>query len=280
MTMDEAAVAALRDAELPVTTLEEAIPHLRRPFSPAAVKWKVQSSNDNGGVVVAHLDARLVVERLNAIIPRWSETFDFMQNSVLCHLTIDNVTHTDVGVAADPKAKISDARKRAAVPFGVGVPIYALPSHYMRTGSGKGHLERVQKRTPKGDRIYINLTDGSREWLHDWYADWLKETGEPMFGPVLDHGDVRGAQGLDEQEPGVDEGDAAVPSDVEQLDTPEAEELRGRARLAFDALRDVAPTAMLPAVFAGKLAAAGGSMESLAALIEELNAEARKATGS
>jgi hypothetical protein len=40
---EQDAMAALDRVRLPVETLAEAIPHLRRPFTPEAIRFKVQS---------------------------------------------------------------------------------------------------------------------------------------------------------------------------------------------------------------------------------------------
>ena len=278
--MDEAARDRLRDAVLPVEDLKAAAPHLRRPFSPPAIGWKVQSSGDNWGIVVAYIDARLVIERLNAVIPhRWTERFELFGSTgktMMCHLTINGVTHSDVGSGTDAKAILSDARKRAAVPFGVGVSIYALPVVRMQTGSGPGKLRR---REHKG-KVYVDITDDTRKTLNERYEAWLEETGEPAFGPVLDHGDVYGAAGFENVEPVEEEApESDLPADLPVLDTPEAEQLRGRIRLAYDALREADPQAMLPAIFAGKLTAAGASIDGLEAMLVEVNDMAKEARG-
>ena len=64
--------------------------HLRRPFEPAAVRWKVQSVGDGYGIVVAYIDARLVVERLNAVVGgEWSDEYRVHAQGVEeCALTV------------------------------------------------------------------------------------------------------------------------------------------------------------------------------------------------
>src|SRR4051812_11832168 len=100
----------LAEATLPVASLDEALLHLRRPFAPAAVKFKLQSTWGSGGLVVAYIDARLVVERLNAVVGgRWEEKFESAgAGGLWCHLTIKGVTHSDIGTGRDLKSMISD----------------------------------------------------------------------------------------------------------------------------------------------------------------------------
>src|SRR5690606_7091142 len=66
---------ALDRHRLPVATLAEAIPHLRRPFTPEAIRFKVQSvfKKQDGTpfacLIVPYIDARLASERLNRVVP-------------------------------------------------------------------------------------------------------------------------------------------------------------------------------------------------------------------
>jgi hypothetical protein len=129
---------ALDRVRLPVSTLRDAIPHLRRPFTPEAIRFKVQSvfkqqdGTPSGCLIVAYIDQRLATERLNRVIPdKWSASFEPVAGTKLmwCRLTIDGVSRVDVGESPKGFSKdlVSDALKRAAVPFGVGVSCYALP---------------------------------------------------------------------------------------------------------------------------------------------------------
>ena len=55
------------------------IEELRRPFTPEAIKWKVQATGPKGkpstwGMVVPYIDARLVIERLDEVAPgEWGD---------------------------------------------------------------------------------------------------------------------------------------------------------------------------------------------------------------
>src|SRR5690349_6945117 len=91
--------ANLADEKLPVGTLAKALPHLRRPFTAEAVKFKVQTAWQGGGMVVAYIDARLVVERLNAVIgDNWAASYETAgQGLMWCYLTLDGTTRSDIG---------------------------------------------------------------------------------------------------------------------------------------------------------------------------------------
>jgi hypothetical protein len=253
------AMAALDRARLPVATLAEAVPHLRRPFTPEAIRFKVQSvfkkkdGTPIGCLIVAYIDQRLVAERLNRVIPQgWSARYEFIPGSKLawCHMTVDGVTRSDVGESTKGMSKdlVSDALKRAAVPFGVGVSLYALPEIkvYMRDARG-----RVEERGA-GDKRTIILTDYGHETLREAYTRWLETHGVRRFGAPLDHGDVVGAT-LDEdpvvEETGlaVGDGDGSGPGwkDVDPAHVERIEAVLARAaEVEFPGFADRATTQM------------------------------------
>jgi hypothetical protein len=193
-----------RPPELPVHSLLDAIPYLRRPFAPDAIRWKVQSTwtppneqDPKFGQVVAYIDARLVIARLNLVCPTlWQERFELFStgqgghSALWCHLTVDGVTHSDVGEGKG-KGLISDARKRAAVCFEIGSFLYALPAVRMQAGDGDG---RLPVRGPQGKRT-LRIEPNQLTWLRDRYAAWLETDAARAFGEPLDHGDMLDAQG-------------------------------------------------------------------------------------
>lgn len=203
----------MTEAEFPVESFREAAPHLRRPFTSAAVKFKVQANfggdNPTGGLIVGYIDARLAIERLNLICPHlWSDAYTPVGSGQMwCHLTVDGITRHDVG-EGQSKGLVSDALKRAAVKFGVGVSLYALPSTILNVSDGMlkvkgGQGKKTLEITPKGAKS-----------LRDGYERWLRDHGREAFGEPLSHGDVEGAQGDHEAEaPPAPEAPASV-SDV------------------------------------------------------------------
>lgn len=185
-------VAEPEAVTLPVDTLREAIPYLRRPFTINAVKFKVQATwpkgEPTGGLIVAYMDARLVTERLNAVYPEWDDDYLAIDGKTMwCKLTICGVTHKDVGEGTG-KALVSDAFKRAAVRFGVGVSLYAIPKMMLSKGEGL-------KAQGSGDRKTLLLTDEGEARCRALYAAWLASDGIAAFGHPLDHGDSEGAVG-------------------------------------------------------------------------------------
>lgn len=114
-----------------------AIPHHR-------IQWRVGSTFKRGstlyGQLLAYVDARTVMERLDILDPSWSVEHGAPVQmltpdgkpvyGVPCRLTVNGVTRTDVGVPSDMepvKGAYSDALKRCAVHFGIGRELYEMP---------------------------------------------------------------------------------------------------------------------------------------------------------
>ena len=185
--------------DLPVETLAEAAPYLRRPFTAEAIKFRPVG----GGLVVAYVDARLVGERLNAVIPnKWETRFEPYPGGkqIVCHLTVDGVTRSDVGTQGggsniDPvKVGFSDAFKRAGVHFGIAVSVYALRRTYISDLPANGTT---------GDGKSKMITREGETWLRRGYRKWLVGEGKDgnPFGEALPHGDEEGAVGDPEAAP-------------------------------------------------------------------------------
>jgi hypothetical protein len=188
-----------------VTDLASAIPELRRPFTPAAIKFKVQTNPKERGngwskaLVVTYMDSRMAAERLNAVVPGdWHDEYEPMfavgqgAAGVVCRLSVHGQSRSDVGfeqsVASDMglKGLYSDAFKRAAVKFGIGAYLYALPKMYVE--AGENTLKQV------GKNWYLQR--GGEQYLRTQYERWLALPATvERFGGPLDHGDAEDAQG-------------------------------------------------------------------------------------
>lgn len=193
--------------ELPKNDLREALPHLRRPFTVEAVRFKVQktwTTNGGGAMIVAYVDARLASDRLNMVVAEhWEDSYEDVRPGIeRCHLKVFGVTRTDVGEAAgmaQAKALDSDSLKRAAVKFGVGVSVYAVPKLMLRATEGLRKIER------QGKPDTYTLNDDGEKLARKRYKEWLTARGIGVFGDPLDHGDTLGSQGDYEIEPEGDE---------------------------------------------------------------------------
>lgn len=210
--------------------MDDVLKELRRPFTASAVRWKLQSvhRDQRGGIVVAYLDARLVIERLNTVVGLdWRDEYDEFIGATRCRLTVKTfdepyrtTTREDVGIGNDPKSRISDALKRAGVKFGIGVSIYALAQVNMRCG---GARHQLGLRKAGGDKQVPDLTLENREWLAEKYEGWLDTPRGKQFGDPLEHGDELDAQGFD------DEGAPRELPPAEPSSSPEAEAERDAA---------------------------------------------------
>jgi hypothetical protein len=178
--------------------LRAALPLLRAPFTPAAVKWKVQAAPKEGkkGTAVAFIDARLVAERLNDVVGAdWSSVIapgppvphaGAGAYSAVCSLTVCGTTREDIGYGTHVrdaevalKAAYSDALKRAAVHFGIGAPLYALPKCWLDPQDVRGHFLTRQREA--------SLTESYTRWV---YSPAVIE----RFGKPIAHGEIGPAE--------------------------------------------------------------------------------------
>lgn len=174
---------------LPVDNFREAAPFLRRPFTEQAVRFKVQVAWSSGALIVAYIDARLVIERLNRVCPDlWFDEYQAIDSKLMmCKLTVDGISRRDVGEGTG-KGLYSDALKRAAVKFGIGVSLYAIPKMI----ADNRDLDR--KQTP-GKPDQVTLKQSGEVTVRAQYALWLERHGVQAFGDPLDHGDADEAVG-------------------------------------------------------------------------------------
>jgi hypothetical protein len=225
--------------DFPVESFRDGARFLRRPFTTAAVKFKTQAmwpkENPTGGLIVSYIDARLVVERLNLVLPHlWFDAYRPVGNGQMwCDLTVDGITRSDVG-EGQGKGLVSDALKRAAVKFGIGVSLYAIPKMVLDTQSG------ALKQRQSGSSKTLELTPRGEALLRSMYAQWLDQHGRQAFGDPLDHGDVEDAAGdheADEVPEGVDPQTGEVEPSADPLLT-DAQLKRWRKKLSEAELPD------------------------------------------
>lgn len=250
----------MTDTAFPLDSFKDAAPHTRRPFTPEAVKFKVQSDlGGKGALIVAYIDARLVVERLNLLVPHlwWDEYTALDGNTLRCDLTVDGLTRRDVGQGPG-KTGYSDALKRAAVKFGVGVSLYSIPQSMLWLEQhGKFIAQRKQ-----GQKQVTTITDEGDRALRKKYEAWLHAHGRQAFGDELDHGDV----GVSVGDPDAGE-DAPEREDEpirELVEGPEADVLRAQARdLYARIVNNEGKGSYPPGQFNAALEAHGDSLDRL-----------------
>lgn len=119
---------------------------LAEPFDPDEVKWKAQTVSGARCLAVCFVDARVVMDRLDAVAGTdgWQDQYQVLPDgSVVCTLIVRFgprhwVAKQDVGGQSEQpdegdrtKAAFSDALKRAAVKFGVGRYLYRLKPQWV-----------------------------------------------------------------------------------------------------------------------------------------------------
>ena len=121
--------------------LSDVAKRLQAPFPAHMVDWKpgVMTKDRKRALMMPYIDARAVMDRLDAICPEaWSFEVQPIESAkvptMIGTLTVLGVSRSDVG-EGDPsseagnsyKAAASDALKRCAVHFGIGRYLYDLP---------------------------------------------------------------------------------------------------------------------------------------------------------
>jgi hypothetical protein len=110
----EVATSESPEAGLPVDSLREAAPYLRRPFTPEAIKFKVQTvfGGASGCLVVAYIDARLVIERLNLVVPdMWEAHYEPIDGTKLAWCRDDHGPRERAGGHALRHRRVRAARR-------------------------------------------------------------------------------------------------------------------------------------------------------------------------
>ena len=177
------------------------------------MRWTKRDGQDRvatAAQVVAYIDARTVVARLNLLFPgRWHAPTDALplemrltrrdadgtltpirvtdQGEVKaddtlyyrCRLAIGDAAFEDVGAGDDPKAAYSDAIKRAAVRAGIGESLYAMDAPWLRVGDAEHQL-----RVSRAGKPYLD--ERTTRWLRSMYEAWLTRAGA-IFGEPLPH---------------------------------------------------------------------------------------------
>lgn len=131
----------------------------KTPFKASEIHYRVLRKAGSRYVVHAYVDARQVCERLDVLDPHWSDAYtgylvepagtkkrggqngtlvEQQRASVVCAITANGVTRTDVGETVDffdseklRKTAYSDALKKAAVKFGIGAYLRDLPEQFV-----------------------------------------------------------------------------------------------------------------------------------------------------
>jgi hypothetical protein len=241
-------------------SLRSALPLLRRPPAPAAVRFKPLADLGDSCQLAAYTDVRFVIDLLNAVCAQhWRAEYAALPDAlrgtprgpednpmlyVRCALTVFDVCRADVGEGRDgtangagPKAAVSDALKRAAVHFGVNQALYAMRAVWLPVAetSPANCADTHVCRRRSG---HLRVPDQTAERLRGLYGRWLREGSGRGFGEPIDLGEELGAAGLEEAaaEPAAANADRAPapagPAGAIGAARAETRELRPRPALA------------------------------------------------
>jgi hypothetical protein len=129
-------------------------------------KFKVQTAQQYGAIMVAYVDSRIVQDLLDDVVGEgnWQDKYYDVKGNVYCSLGIkvddEWVWKSDCGTAGNietEKSEASDAFKRAAVKWGIARFLYSLPETKLKT---KQHTN--QKYYPV-DNMGNILWDGDKQ---------------------------------------------------------------------------------------------------------------------
>lgn len=164
---------------------------LKRPFPLDRIHWRVGATNreKTKGIGLAYIDARDAMQRLDEVVgpENWQCRYPLADNGLLiCEIGI-NIDRAgglsvdggwvwkangagDTQVEAE-KGKASDAFKRAAVLWGVGRYLYALPNQWVPIDT-RGRYATLPPSSIK------ELEDSLPWWAHPDKYDQIKEKKE------------------------------------------------------------------------------------------------------
>jgi hypothetical protein len=116
-------------------TFAAILAELAKPFDPAVVEFKpgAVARNEARALALAYVDSREYMRRLDDADPTWSDAYEVLgATTVVCRLTVNGVTRTDLGHKAEVEdnrltAAAAQAFKRACTKFGLGRYLYGLP---------------------------------------------------------------------------------------------------------------------------------------------------------
>lgn len=118
---------------------------LCEPFDSQLVEWKPTNVKGDRCLALPYVDARVVMDRLDAIFgpAGWQDSYKILPSGaalckLMCLIGGTWVTKMDVGAPSSQddegdrqKAAVSDAIKRTAVKFGIGRYLYRLPKTWV-----------------------------------------------------------------------------------------------------------------------------------------------------
>ncbi|NTE87250.1 Rad52/Rad22 family DNA repair protein [Agrobacterium rubi] len=155
-----------------MATFEE-VKLLFAEFPRDAISWRAQSLTKSGdkAMALAYIDARDVMDRLDSVIgaDSWQDRYEFSGARTICYLSIkvdgEWVTKADGAGDTDVEAEkgaISDAFKRAAVKWGIGRYLYAMPTPWVPCDTYESNGKLRWKAWKSSPWDFVNMPNAPR----------------------------------------------------------------------------------------------------------------------
>ena len=193
---------------LPAQSYEDAIPFLRRPYTPNLVRGLVINAPDIPTApckIGLYAIGESLMDRLNLVCGRdWDHDFEIVSERTLqvdgktfhyCEaqaiLEVFGVVRKDIGAstAETPGQAKMNARaqawKRTGRWHGPGQCLYGSEDFLVFRGEEPGKLHVPKSGTKPHKRPYIDKACG--QIIRKQYEDWLSQEGNESYGPPLDH---------------------------------------------------------------------------------------------
>jgi len=196
---------------LPAQSYEEAIPFLRRPYTPNLVRGLVINAPDSTTApctIGLYAIGESLMDRLNLTCgPDWEHDFEIVKESeytakgktfyyceVQAILVVFGVLRRDIGASSadTPGGAKMNARaqawKRTGRWHGPGQCLYGTEDFLVFRGEEPGKLHVPKSGEHPHKRPYIDKA--CELVIREQYKGWLTEEGEKSYGPPLEHMEV------------------------------------------------------------------------------------------
>jgi hypothetical protein len=194
---------------LPAQSFEEALPFLRRPYTPSQVQAKIVSTpeiKEAPCTIALYAIGETPMDRFNLVCAReWTHSFETLAEEktvtngktswycmVCATITVFGISKPDIGESTAPTRAAAEmnaraqAYKRAGRWFGPGQCLYAAYEIIMFRGKNADEL-----RVPAGDkgylRPYFDRQGQGQKYVRGRYEHWLTDSGEEVYGEPLNH---------------------------------------------------------------------------------------------
>lgn len=179
---------------------------LAAEFPRDQVSWRAQNVTKEGdkAMALAYIDARDVMERLDSAVgpDGWQDRYECYGEKTLCYLSIRVSSDPSIAPAnqwltkadgagdtqvEEEKGAISGAFKRAAVKFGIGRYLYAMPTIWVPCDSYQKDGKNYWRKWTANPWDYVRTTDKAPRSPAGGFQEPLSNTaGKPHWKAIYD----------------------------------------------------------------------------------------------